>query len=551
VIIELRFAVLGAKKRNCKSAGVDECDHSDRGTGLELPCHTMHGPSDVILSIPRGDITAALVLPAADLSAQPASKDSAPVGGSSSRRMRRSQLLGRHTHEAAPGTSVHIWSRKGRWLARGRFDGRAFGETLGGDEAAAERRLHQVLVELENGTYQRPSDSRGRLIKTGAVPKFTLRGLCDSYLTETRSLRGKETAMDYRSRLAAVLEFAETQPARRRWPLAADIDRDFAVQLRQFLFARQVTGNGHPNTATRTTSPRQVYNVLDCLRTMLNWARRPEVHAVPSAFVNPLTKDIVGERQRRDPLAPTKLPLESRIELVQRMDDYQLMQVGLALVLPLRPDELTALLISDVDWHERFLSCGTRFAGRDYNKGRQSFRIPFPPELEPLLRRCAGGRLEGPLLRSRKLLIGSNKPKITLSSRDELARLLDQEVAAMPAGAVQSEQDAKSLFRRLLLRMGGTSPDALGKEFKKVLGNSGRSITIRDLRSSISTEMNQAGMSHLALRYVTGHTTGDIMNNYVAIDVQAEIAKYFRHVQQLLDAIAARASRLAISQMMQ
>jgi hypothetical protein len=102
---------------------------------------------------------------------------------------------------------------------------------------------------------------------------LSLRDLFDRYLKDTRSLRGKRTAREYRSRLVPIIEFAETEQARRRWPLAVNIDREFAVELRAYLFQRRVARNGHPNAATRAMSPRQVFNVMDCFRSAVNWAR--------------------------------------------------------------------------------------------------------------------------------------------------------------------------------------------------------------------------------------------------------------------------------------
>ena len=107
------------------------------------------------------------------------------------RRMERAELLGGHSHVTASGTSVHISKRNGKYLARGRLEGRAFGETLGADQKTAERRLHELLVELENGSYQRPSESRRRLLRSTAVPKLSLRQLSGRYVDEIRKLRGK------------------------------------------------------------------------------------------------------------------------------------------------------------------------------------------------------------------------------------------------------------------------------------------------------------------------------------------------------------------------
>src|SRR5262245_38746391 len=102
-------------------------------------------------------------------------------------------------------------------------------------------------------------------------------------------------------------------------------------------------------------SVRQVHNVLSTVRSALSWSSRPEVHLLPAGFVKPVTPDIVGQKPAKDSLRPSKVPLERRVGLVQIMDLWQLCHLAPLLVLPLRPDEDTALLISDVDFSRRIL----------------------------------------------------------------------------------------------------------------------------------------------------------------------------------------------------
>src|SRR5262249_12411759 len=153
------------------------------------------------------------------------------------------------------------------------------------------------------------------------------------------------------------------------------------------------TPNGRPGASPRPMSGRQVHNVLGTLRRALTWAKRPEVHLLSAGFVNPLTPDIVGRKPTKDPLRPSKVPLERRVALIEIMDLWQLCHLAPLLVLPLRPDEYTALLISDVDFSRRILHFRTRLGGRDFNKARQSFILPFPKALVPLFKTCIGDRV--------------------------------------------------------------------------------------------------------------------------------------------------------------
>jgi len=211
--------------------------------------------------------------------------------------------------------------------------------------------------------------------------------------------------------------------------------------------------------------------VLDCARTMISWACRPMVQQLPITLGNPFGEDLVGHRPTKDPLRPVVFPPDLRKQIVGQMDAWQLCQLGIDMVLPLRPEDYTGLLISEVDFTGRVLHFGTRFGGGDFNKGQQSFRVPYPPELDSLLHRCVADRSEGPLLRQRTIADGRHLPKVLVQSTEELEELFRREMASAKPGTIQAKQDGKQLFRRLLRSMGGVSPDSLAKEFRKASAN--------------------------------------------------------------------------------
>lgn len=463
------------------------------------------------------------------------------------RRMVRSELLGQHTHQTVCGKSIHIWQRAGKFIARGYVDGKRFGETLGEDPKDAAARLRRLMVEIENQAYLRPSDKTKRPLARSAVPRLKIRELADDFLAEKRKTRGSETASDYRARLVPLIEFAESSQARRTWQLAQDIDRDFAIALKAFLHRRKVTPNGRPSAQERPMAPGQVFNILDCSRSLLNWAKNPAVNRLPSNFVNPFDKEIVGSRPAKDPLRRPAFPMQRRIELVRHMDLWQLSHLAFAMVLPLRPEDYTGLLISEVDFDEQLLGFGTRWQGRDFNKGRLSFVTPFPPEIVPLISVCVSGRSDGPLLRKRTVFEKTRRPELPIKSPDDVVGHIERSLAVAPAETIENEQDQKVLIRRALRRMGGVSPNSLAKEFKGLLAKSGLPpARFYELRGSINTELNDAGVSHLVQRYVTGHSTRDILNAYVSLDPAAEMQKHFDHIQPLLQAITTRTGELGL-----
>lgn len=447
--------------------------------------------------------------------ANAAANDAGRVDVHARPRMVQAELLGAPVHQTVCGINVQIWKRGEVYLARGRYQGHQFGKALGGSLVESASALRHLLVEIENGTFDRPTEARRRPLKTGLVPRLTVREVCSRYLTETRKLYGKDTAANYQSRLVPVIEFAEQADSRRQWPLAMTVDREFAIRLRTTLFARIITRNGHPGSAQRPMSPRQVFNILDCSRSMFNWAKRPDVNQLPVTFVNPFTQEIVGRKVKKDPLRPIPIPMDRRFALVQMMDGWQLCQFAIPLVLPLRPEDYTGLLISEVDFQQCCLKFGTRLAGRDFNKGRQSFTAPFPAEISPLLRVCAGTRIDGPLLLRWAVWEGCSQPKLAVRSADEVLVQFDQTLAAAPPSELQTPQHTKRLFRRQLRDLGGVSEDALAKEFKPLLARVGLSSSVRfyDLRGSCNPEMERSHVSHLIQRYVAGHAiAGDILS---------------------------------------
>jgi hypothetical protein len=460
--------------------------------------------------------------------------------------MVRAELLGAHSHRTLCGVTVHIWKRRDNYLARGRIDGAAFGHTLGCDTLTATSRLRHLLGDIESGAFIRPSERVARSVGEGRPARLTLRQLIAEFIAEKRKVRGRKTGETYKSRLLPVLDFAELPASQKRWRLALDIDREFVVALRAFLFAQNTTRNGRLGGVARPLSARQIVNILQCLRGALAWARRGDVRKLPADWANPLTPDLVGAPPAKDPLREDKLPLSTRVMLVDVMDGWQLSHLALSLVLPLRPEEAAGLLVTDVDFDKCWLSIGTRFNGGDFTKARTSFKLPFPDALKPLLAFCVGSRSEGPLLSSRKAFEGPRGAS-GIGSAAPLQELYERELQASRT-AVQAEQDRKAAFRGVLKKVGGVSTDRMAAEFKKVLADAGvvNGASLYTLRAAVTTAMNGANLPHLEMRYLTGHSTSDILNDYATLDPVRAMGMYFGTIRPLLDAITRRASELGL-----
>jgi integrase len=424
------------------------------------------------------------------------------------------------------------------------MNGKRFGPTLGSDVRTAEIELRRLLTEIDDGRFQRPSAAKSKAIKSKAPERLTFLDLCDRHVTDVRKLKGKETPNTYRGRLMHAIRFAEQPDSRRQWPYAQDIDRDFAIGLRENLFTVVTTRNGKPGATPIPLSNSQMHNIMECVRTTLHWAARPDIRLLPFDFINPFTKEIVGDRPRKDPLRKQILPLDLRVALIKNLDCWQLPTIGLAALLPFRPEDLEAILISDIDFSAKTLRLGTRFQGADFNKGKVDYQMPLPAELMPVLTACAGDRIEGPLLLRRSIWNRSRFPKLDSIDRDEFPALLRERLISEGA-RTSSANDRKEITRGLLRDLGAVDTDQLGKEFKRQLARStGVNTNLYQLRHAVSTDMSRAGIRHLELRYLTGHSTDDIMNEYVSLDPKGEMQKYYNFAKPLLEAIEKRGAEL-------
>lgn len=467
--------------------------------------------------------------------------------------MTQAELLGRHTHRAKNGFRVHIWKRSGKYLARGRYDNAPYGVQLGVLEDDAEAELRNLLHEIETNIFKRPSENHKSPFKSGCIPELGIRGLCNEFLFNKRRKLGKKSTVDYQNRLVPLIEFAEQTETHRHWPLAQDVDREFAEEFRRFLNRRIVMRNGCVGGTPKPISQGQIYNVLSNARTLFNWGKGTSIYLLPVNFVNPFSQEIVGQRPCKNPLRTDELPIDRRIALVKEMDVWQLLSFVIPFVLPLRPEDYSGLLISDVDFERRMLSFGSRFGGGDFNKGKMEFCVPFPKEIGPLFCSSIGSRISGPLLRSRAVISGRQIPDNTTKSLEELETHFNERLLSSSPEDVQAPQDRKRIFRILLKEMGGVSQDNLGKEFKKLQEQArfDKKVRFYRLREATTTDLERAGVSHLVMRFVTGHTTSDILNTYTSLTedyLQEEINKHFDRIGDLLEAFIRQARILGIEE---
>ncbi|MGL6075184.1 MAG: hypothetical protein ACRC8S_13570 [Fimbriiglobus sp.] len=460
------------------------------------------------------------------------------------RRMVRASLMGSHTHQTADGRSVHVWQRGLTFLARGRWQSVAFGETLGRDPLKAAARLRKLLGELEDGTYIRPSEQVKQYMPKRNVT-LSLRDLVGAFLTTKRAERGRQTARNYRSRLRPVLEYIEQPDPIRRWPTAAAIDRDFVADLKSFLMTYRNKRSRDKSAVSPLLSGTQVRHCLETLRSVVNWALDPIVGKLPSQMLNPFDHRTVPAKASKNPLRDEKLSHSLLLPIIEVMDHWQICHLSWSLILPWRPDEAAGLLVTDVNEEKGWFEFGYRFNDCIFTKEKTQFVLPFPEEFRPLLKACRQRRTEGPLLRSRKSWEshGQGGKPFTASLRDTYERA----VGLAGSQVVQAEHDRKMLFRQVLRQhWGGVSEDRLAAEFRSLMRDvHGRTdVRFYDLRHAATQAMKEVGLPHLELRYLTGHACQDILNEYTTLRPKEAMAIYFARMRPIIEAVVHRANTL-------
>ncbi len=465
------------------------------------------------------------------------------------RRMRRAELQGRHSYATETGVVVHIYERDGSYLARGSLGGRRFGEDLGPDPERASAQLRRILTQIEDTTYVRPSERRRNPIRPVVDARATIRQVVATYIQRALRRDGKGTARRYENWLLHVLAYAEQPAVLRRYPHARDIDAQFCQDLRTFLFQRDVARNGRAGAVHKPMAFSGIRQTLQTFRSALEYAGRLEVALLPANFNCPIDADLIGRPAMKDPLRPLALPWPERVRLVQLMDLWQLLHLGPLLILPVRPDDFCGLLINEVDFATGLMRFPLRFEERDGSKRRIPFAVPFPPALKPVLQAAIARRTDGPVLRKRCVYEGV-VPRLVVSQPGDLQRHIHTSLAAQkPATA----DDAKRVCRAVIQRAGGTDPGELYRNFKRLVRVAGleSNVTLYDCRRAGSTEFEQVNAPMLARRYLTGHSTNDIMAQYTSFtpeDLNRAAAQHWAFAAPLIDAIAHRAGEFGLSE---
>lgn len=228
-------------------------------------------------------------------------------------------------------------------------------------------------------------------------------------------------------------------------------------------------------------------------------------------------------------------------------DPFQLVTFAAQCIMPLRPEQVAGLLISEIDWENRTLFFGDRFGGFDFTKGKTTFRVPFPRQWDPVFRYLVGGRVEGPVYRSRMIFEAARQPELVLAAQGQLEQAVRDAVTHASLKENVTVHDAKGICREVIARAGGITPDSLRQEFRKLAHAAGLEGDYRyyDLRDSVNSEMHRIGIDTPTRHYQLGHSsvTGGSEDSYLSLapeSLRELMQKYWGFCDELISAVVER-----------
>jgi len=334
--------------------------------------------------------------------------------------------------------------------------------------------------------------------------------LVDSFLMDLRQRAdagdiGSGTVDRYRAALQHFLAFCEVPVIVKSFPYAANVNRDFRLQLSAFLANRKVSSNGSAQAPLRPMTAQSF--VLDTVRALFEWASDPERgKLLPEGFRNPFRR--LGESRtvlRGDPLADPDITLPMAIDLVHACDQFQLRLFVPLLLFGLRAAEPCLLFVEYLDKEWLRVPCNPDL---DYRtKGRRDKRFPLLEELQDFWRDLHGDRGHGLLYVRRSVADGQEQARMCGTAMIDVVAEYRQRCARIPGLKAAQRQKLRDA---VIQEAGGLTYDHIQGEFAGLAKqlNWPRQATLKDLRHLFATTMNNATMPEAYRRYLMGQSPG-------------------------------------------
>jgi integrase len=365
---------------------------------------------------------------------------------------------------------------------------------VGPDKEAARQLAAQVNAQLQAGAPAALS------FEPIGIPELRRRWL-EHHEQVLRS--SVQTINRYRTATDHLLRFLQTRPVR----YASHFQNGHAEQFVRYLRALRVSSNGHPHTSKRPLMDQGLRYVLECCRTLFNYAARRR-HLSPYSE-NPFTALEIERIPIEQNRPITLFTAGQERAFLEACDDWQF-PLFLTLVLTgLRPGELAHLLLpDDLDLDAGLLRVRNKPGLGWRVKTRNERDIPLVRELVEVLRRHLAGRRVGPVFLRRGW---RGRPPATLAAAGPavLERELSRRAAVREAetGGHLARAEWGRLARRLWRELGAVQGDRIRSEFMRLtraIGLPGCTAP-KVLRHLFATALQEGRVDPLIRNELMGH----------------------------------------------
>jgi len=322
--------------------------------------------------------------------------------------------------------------------------------------------------------------------------------LKDRFLAHHADVIGSSpaTIARYETALRHLVDFAESQS---QGFAAHDVTVDAVLA---FLRKRQVSPNGHANTAKRLLLDKGIEFVLEVCRSLLTFAQKQR--HLPPYSENPFTDLSMLRTRYRNAKRVFVFDEETELQFLQQCRPWEFLIHFTLAKTGLRSGELCHLFIEDLDLSQRRLVVRNQPELGWTTKSGQERSIPLLSEHCQILHRLIGARRAG------VLFVRPQFP-VTLDSdrtRAELAHLALRDLRS--AGITPQTrrcQQSQKLLQQVLQRAGAFDPDQIRRSFIRVAKRCGwQDVTCpKSWRHTFATLLQDANVDPLIRQLTMGH----------------------------------------------
>ena len=281
-----------------------------------------------------------------------------------------------------------------------------------------------------------------------------------------------------------------------------------AEQFVRYLRTIEVSPNGHPNSPKRPLLDKGVKYILQCCRSLFNFAQK---HRYLSPYAaNPFSSLDLDRIPVENSKKVRLFTSEQEEQFLNACDEWQLPIFATLMMTGLRPGELSHLLLpEDLDLQEGILYIRNKPELDWRVKTRNEREIPLVPPLIKLLRLTIDGRSTGLVFLRRSFCRGS-QPLHSLPTKEsmtvEFTRRMNQSVSR--EGSLLSRKERSRIARIAWRDAGLIKTEIIRKEYMRITKWIGcpEMTAPKMLRHLFATTLQEGNVDPLVRCELMGHS---------------------------------------------